>query len=151
MSDAIRVRFGIDNTDDILKSAEEFDPKGISRRGDSNHTSSPRGPVSGMSKTQMASCLISCGQDVAESAIVGALAGASVGRGGIPKEWMNTICDWPRSVQFIDAVAAKLAEQHGAIKMSGPVRYFWPAVIPRNIVFLAIVLGHGFRRLLPPY
>jgi ADP-ribosylglycohydrolase len=30
-------------------------------------------------------------------------------------------------------------------------RLFWPGVLPRNLLFLTIVLGHGFRRLLPPY
>lgn len=34
---------------------------------------------------------------------------------------------------------------------SAPVRYCWPAVPARNLVFLAIVLLHGLRRLLPPY
>jgi hypothetical protein len=31
------------------------------------------------------------------------------------------------------------------------VRYFWPAVIPRNLILLLVVLLHGLRRLLPPY
>jgi hypothetical protein len=28
---------------------------------------------------------------------------------------------------------------------------FWPGLLPRNLLFLAAVLAHGFRRLLPPY
>jgi hypothetical protein len=32
-----------------------------------------------------------------------------------------------------------------------PLFLFWPGVIPRNMLFLLIVLLHGFRRLLPPY
>jgi len=31
------------------------------------------------------------------------------------------------------------------------VRYFWPAVLPRNLLFLIVVLLHGLRRLAPPY
>jgi antibiotic biosynthesis monooxygenase (ABM) superfamily enzyme len=31
-----------------------------------------------------------------------------------------------------------------------PLTEGWPMLL-RNLVFLAIVLGHGFRRLLPPY
>jgi len=31
------------------------------------------------------------------------------------------------------------------------VGLFWPGVLVRNVVFLAIVLVHGLRRLLPPY
>lgn len=96
--------------------------------------------------------VLDCGGDTdTVGAIVGAVAGASVGRAGIPSEWTNAICDWPRSVQFMDAVASKLAEQRASTKISGPAQYFWPAVIPRNVAFLAIVLFHGFRRLLPPY
>jgi hypothetical protein len=29
--------------------------------------------------------------------------------------------------------------------------YFWPGLLPRNLLFLLVVLLHGFRRLLPPY
>jgi hypothetical protein len=32
-----------------------------------------------------------------------------------------------------------------------PVPLFWPALPLRNMLFLMIALGHGFRRLLPPY
>lgn len=31
------------------------------------------------------------------------------------------------------------------------VRYFWPGLLPRNLLFLVVVLLHGFRRLLPPF
>jgi hypothetical protein len=27
----------------------------------------------------------------------------------------------------------------------------WPALLPRNLIFLAGVLGHLVRRMLPPY
>jgi ADP-ribosyl-[dinitrogen reductase] hydrolase len=32
-----------------------------------------------------------------------------------------------------------------------PLPVFVPALIPRNLLFLAVVLFHGFRRLFPPY
>ncbi len=32
-----------------------------------------------------------------------------------------------------------------------PIRLFWPGIIPRNVLFLAVVLMHGFRRMFPPY
>jgi hypothetical protein len=35
-------------------------------------------------------------------------------------------------------------------KALGPVRHFWPGLIPRNLLFLTVVLAHGFRRLTPP-
>jgi hypothetical protein len=31
------------------------------------------------------------------------------------------------------------------------VPLWWPGLAVRNSLFLAIVLGHGVRRLLPPY
>jgi hypothetical protein len=33
----------------------------------------------------------------------------------------------------------------------GPVPLFWPAVVPRNLLFLCVALAHGFRRMAPPY
>ena len=32
-----------------------------------------------------------------------------------------------------------------------PLPLFWPAFVPRNLLFLAVILFHGFRRLLPPH
>jgi hypothetical protein len=32
-----------------------------------------------------------------------------------------------------------------------PAPLFWPALIVRNALFLALVLLHALRRLLPPY
>lgn len=77
-------------------------------------------------------------------AIVGALAGASAGEAGIPPEWL-AIVDFPRSVGWIRALAARLAER------SQPLPLWWPAVPLRNMLFAAIVLATGLRRLLPPY
>lgn len=87
-------------------------------------------------------------------AIVGAIVGASVGAEGIPTEWLNGLVEWPRSKTWMRTVASTLAgyfAANGADQMSQPVPWFWPGQIPRNLVFLTIVLGHGFRRLLPPY
>jgi ADP-ribosylglycohydrolase len=91
--------------------------------------------------------VIECGGDTdTVAAITGGICGAEVGENGIPSEWIDAICDWPRSVAHLREVAAALADD------SKPMpRVFWPLVLLRNIVFLAIVLLHGFRRLLPPY
>jgi len=50
-------------------------------------------------------------------------------------------------------LADRLAEQfvEGTPSTSGTVSIFWPGLVPRNFLFLAIVLVHGFRRLAPPY
>lgn len=81
------------------------------------------------------------------AAIAGALAGAVVGEAGIPAEWRDAIWDWPRGPGLWRELADRLAALPGA----GPVDYPWPALFPRNLVFLAVVVAHGFRRLAPPY
>lgn len=91
-----------------------------------------------------------CGGDTdTTGAIAGALAGLTVGESGIPREWIDGIREWPRSVGVMRAMADALAR-----KASGhdahPIRYPWPAIPLRNVVFLVIVLLHGFRRMLPP-
>ena len=95
---------------------------------------------------------LECGGDAdTVGAIAGALAGASVGAGGIPKDWLRKIADWPRSVRLLRKVADRLEVQLKTNCPLGEVAYFWPAVLPRNILLLLVVLLHGFRRLAPPY
>lgn len=95
---------------------------------------------------------LECGGDTdTVGAILGALIGAVAGKPGIPRDWLDAIGDWPRSVAFIDRVAVRLAEQTNTRNSLGPVSYFWPGLIPRNILFILVVLFHGFRRLAPPY
>lgn len=95
---------------------------------------------------------LQCGGDTdTVGAILGALAGASAGPRNIPSEWLERICEWPRSKKVLAQIAQRLAEQRAAGCALGPVKYFWPWLIPRNILFLVVVLAHGFRRLAPPY
>ena len=57
-------------------------------------------------------------------------------------------------IRKVKRLAERLARQFpvaGEAVRQGPVPLFWPGLIPRNLLFLAVVLGHGFRRLLPPY
>ena len=96
--------------------------------------------------------VLDCGGDTdTVGAIAGALAGATCGASGIPREWIDSIWEWPRSVNVLREVACRLAEQKQGSDSHSPVSYFWPAVFPRNLFFLAIVLLHGLRRLAPPY
>lgn len=98
------------------------------------------------------STVLDCGGDTdTVGAVAGALAGAVVGEDGIPAEWIDGIADWPRGSALLRRVADRLADAHVHQHSDGPVRYAWPAIIPRNLAFLAIVLAHGFRRLAPPY
>ena len=95
---------------------------------------------------------LNCGGDTdTVGTIVGALAGASVGTSGIPSEWLSGICEWPRSIKVLNQAAERLARQQTGRNSLGPVKYFWPGLVPRNIAFSLIVLAHGFRRLAPRY
>jgi len=92
---------------------------------------------------------LECGGDTdTVGAIVGALVGARVGTNGIPPQWVDGIADWPRSIPLLRKVAQQLSLPHGEGR---PVPYFLPGVVPRNLLFLAVVIAHGFRRWLPPY
>jgi hypothetical protein len=55
---------------------------------------------------------------------------------------------WMRSLAA--SLAERLSEKNTAPSMKEP-RLFWPGIVPRNLLFLAIVLVHALRRLLPPY
>jgi ADP-ribosylglycohydrolase len=95
---------------------------------------------------------LDCGGDTdTVGAIVGALMGAQLGYGAIPQEWVEGICDQPRSVGCLAKVAERLSQQKTTMHAHGPVRYFWPGLLVRNTVFFVTVLIHGFRRFLPPY
>lgn len=95
---------------------------------------------------------ISCGGDTDTiAAMAGALAGIDVGVAGIPGEWKSGILEWPRGLAELEKLGECLA---GACASGSPqpcVPYFWPGLIPRNLLFLLTVLTHGFRRLLPPF
>lgn len=96
--------------------------------------------------------VIACGGDTdTVGAIAGAMAGASVGQDGIPKEWLDGVCDWPINVKRLRRTATRLSRLVETGESPGSLRCFWPGIIPRNLLFLCVVLGHGFRRLAPPY
>jgi ADP-ribosylglycohydrolase len=95
--------------------------------------------------------VLDCGGDTdTTGAIVGALSGVTVGESGIPQSWVGGLADWPRSAPLLRKLADRLARA-SAGEPAAPVRYFWPGVLPRNAVFLLLVLAHGLRRLFPPY
>jgi ADP-ribosyl-[dinitrogen reductase] hydrolase len=93
---------------------------------------------------------LNCGGDTdTVGAIVGALAGADVGAAGIPDSLVHGIVEWPRSVSWMRRLAARLHVQAQAPTASKALPVFWPAILPRNLLFLLVVLVHGFTRLLP--
>jgi ADP-ribosyl-[dinitrogen reductase] hydrolase len=95
---------------------------------------------------------LDCGGDTdTVGAIVGALAGMEVGKSGIPKEWLEALCEWPRTPLVLYELSRRLAHQKAQQRRWEPVGYFWPGLLPRNLAFLLIILSHGLRRLFPPY
>ena len=92
--------------------------------------------------------VIQCGGDTdTTAAIAGSLAGCDAGCAGIPNAWLDNLKDWPRSKNWIGHVAHRLVSRD----VKRPVCFFWSGIIPRNLFFLATVLVHGLRRMLPPY
>jgi ADP-ribosylglycohydrolase len=86
-------------------------------------------------------------------AVTGGMVGATVGAGEVPREWLDGLAEWPRSAAWMGRLAERLARSaepgHNSAEVSLPL--MWPALVPRNLLFLAVVLLHGVRRLLPPY
>ncbi len=89
------------------------------------------------------------------AALVGALVGGAVGESGIPQEWLNDIADYPRSTAWVRDLAYRTAEASlvpgRTREQFPPLPISWPAIPPRNLLFASLALGHGVRRLLPPY
>ncbi|MEZ6190586.1 MAG: ADP-ribosylglycohydrolase family protein [Phycisphaerales bacterium] len=85
------------------------------------------------------------------AAIVGALAGTQVGIEGIPNDWIAGLAEWPCSVTWMTTMAQALADMKPGCVVSTPPGLNPLTLFLRNLVFIPIVLTHGFRRLLPPY
>lgn len=96
--------------------------------------------------------IISAGGDTdTTGAILGAIIGARVGKKGIPAPWLDNIWEWPRSVTWIEELAAALSEVMEGIEGVRCPDYWRIVILPRNLLFLLVVLLHGFRRMAPPY
>ncbi|OGA45941.1 MAG: dinitrogenase reductase [Betaproteobacteria bacterium RIFCSPLOWO2_12_FULL_62_13] len=85
------------------------------------------------------------------AAIVGAIVGARVGKMGMPAEWLRDLREWPRTSGWIEQLGITLAARCADGCVSGAVPVSIPRLLVRNVLFLVLVLLHGFRRLLPPY
>jgi ADP-ribosyl-[dinitrogen reductase] hydrolase len=96
--------------------------------------------------------VLNCGGDTdTVASIAGALAGIHSGDKAICKDWVDRIRDYPYNIRSLKNLAACLAVRQQGID-SEPVKTpFFPFVLARNILFLAVVLLHGLRRLAPPY
>ncbi|MBW3624841.1 MAG: ADP-ribosylglycohydrolase family protein [Armatimonadetes bacterium] len=97
------------------------------------------------------SAVIRCGGDTdTTAAIVGGIVGAGVGDDGIPPEWIEGLWDSCGFVRRMEGVGRSVAQALEGEAASSP-----PALSLRlyldHLLFLTVVLYHGFRRLLPPY
>ncbi len=90
--------------------------------------------------------LIEAGGDTdTTAAIAGALCGALGGTEGIPEDWITNIREWPVKASRLSTLAESLMTQTPL-----RIRPRWsPLLVFRNLIFLAVVLFHGFARLLP--
>ena len=96
--------------------------------------------------------VVRCGGDTDTiAAIVGGIVGASVGRAGIPEEWLSTLFEWPRSVSWMERLGVQLTVAMQSDSTVRPIRLSALGLLVRNLLFLTVVLYHGFRRLAPPY
>ena len=96
--------------------------------------------------------IIECGGDAdTTAAIVGGIVGAGVRCDGIPDEWLGGLWEWPRSVRWMRNLGETLADALDGDRPAKSPTANPLAVIPRNLLFLTVVLFHGFRRLAPPY
>ncbi|MBU1109256.1 MAG: ADP-ribosylglycohydrolase family protein [Candidatus Riflebacteria bacterium] len=96
--------------------------------------------------------IIECGGDAdTTAAIVGGIVGCGTGPQGIPREWLDNLCEWPGTVAWMERLGNELS-MNAEDKSDSPTPElrFWQ-ILPRNIFVLIVVLLHGFRRLFPPY
>ncbi|MEM1393672.1 MAG: ADP-ribosylglycohydrolase family protein [Cyanobacteria bacterium P01_H01_bin.150] len=96
--------------------------------------------------------IVRCGGDTdTTAAILGGIIGAAVGKDGIPQVWLDNLWEYPRNVKWMESLGSRLAEvcQQNTKQSSLPLPIY--GVFLRNLLFLAIVIFHGFKRLFPPY
>jgi ADP-ribosyl-[dinitrogen reductase] hydrolase len=96
--------------------------------------------------------VVECGGDTdSTGAIVGGIVGAAVGKAGIPAPWLQRLCEWPRTVRWMEQLGEQLSTSLQSGQSARPLGLSALTVFPRNLFFLIVVLFHGFRRLFPPY
>lgn len=94
-------------------------------------------------ETALTSVLNMGGDTDTTGAIAGSILGATHGKAKFPKGWIAGIHDWPRSKSYVSNICKALETGE---KVKGIPVY---CALFRNLVFLIIVLAHGFSRLLP--
>lgn len=103
----------------------------------------------GLDPLQALSEVISAGGDTdSTGAILGAWLGALHGKNGLPQPLIARIHDGPFGPTHLRLLAECLALRREG--ESAPVPRFSPTLaLARNLALYPVILGHGFRRLLP--
>ncbi|MGL4673243.1 MAG: ADP-ribosylglycohydrolase family protein [Wohlfahrtiimonas sp.] len=92
--------------------------------------------------------ILAGGDSDTTAAILGALMGISIDSSkDIPKEWLDGIHNAPMSVNKLVQMSEAISDQN----IAKIPQISWGLQLFKNIGLLAIVLLHGFRRLLAPY
>lgn len=92
---------------------------------------------------------IACGGDTdSVAAIAGGIAGAETME--FDPCWTGRMCDYPHSIDYLHRLGDALGQSADGKSTAQP-SICKLAIIPRNIIFLTVVLLHGFRRMFPPY
>lgn len=78
-------------------------------------------------------------------AVFGGLCGALVGERDLPRDWLDAVLDFPRSPDWVARLGRRLERGGEEVPLA------WPLYAFRTPLQWALVLGHGFRRLAPPY
>ncbi|CAN5473064.1 ADP-ribosylglycohydrolase family protein [soil metagenome] len=90
--------------------------------------------------------VLDCGGD---TDTVGAIAGALAAiNSDIEPPWLDHVRDFPISTNFLRQLASALEDSKAGNICKPPV-FHWGFLPLRNFIFLGVVLGHGFRRLIP--
>jgi ADP-ribosyl-[dinitrogen reductase] hydrolase len=85
------------------------------------------------------------------AAILGGIIGARVGKEGIPQQWLDNFGEYPRNIQWLEKLGQRLTIVMEEKQTQNPLFIPVYLILVRNILFLMIVIFHGFRRLFPPY
>lgn len=96
--------------------------------------------------------VIAGGDTDTNAAVAGALAGLVIGCDKTPTCWIKGISDWPMSIKYMNRLSGLLVNKklYPNKKLKNrPLNLLF--LLGRNIIFLAVILMHGVRRLFPPY
>lgn len=96
-------------------------------------------------------CILCGGDTDTTAAIAGGIIGAGVGRDGLPQDWLASLRDPPRTVEWMERLGRQLAEVMESHLPQQPLRLPAAPLLLRNALFATAAMGHGLRRLLPPY